>query len=684
MLKRKLCWIGIPWLCSLALFEIFHDYRALILLLAISALLIVASLLRKLPTRSTLCAIISMCLASLLISSYTVLKVDPVLAKTDALTTFSGTITEATAYNDTYAIYTVRGKFADGTRAKIIVTADDFGAEYGDTLDVAGSFIPFEDTYLYSSATYYRTKGIYLESSADAYVKYTPATSPSLMRTLNRYRERIATRITVLAGSDAGGMMSAMLLGDRSDLADETRSAFSKSGISHVLAVSGLHLTLLLSLLLGLARRFSFNRLATFIVATVITILYALLVGTPISIIRAGLMFLLTLAAPLLYRKADALSSICFAGIIITVAQPYAILDASFLLSIMGTFGITVFAPWMTANLRCHYHLPRPLVSFLSYGCAFVPLFPITLCFYDSASLLSPISNMILVPIASLMLLLSLFIFLTGGVGIIAKPLCFLCRLLYRLIMFLSQGLNHLFPWTFPAGWRFLTFLCLILCLFTLTVYFFWKTRRAVAVALVISFICLFMGQITYRLGEKNTFLITILGNNCGVIVVSYQDSVDVIDITGNHNNPQYLVSYFTQRGCRAVNSFSFQKAPAQMRVLYAETFPDLVAGEIILPTVGYTMADMTVCGAPITLADDYTITDPNYTITVADGAVMIQYGAARFAITSTLNVIPEDCTAILCATCKVNADDIPIYEYTEPIQIRADKNGGYRVVEVG
>ena len=155
-------------------------------------------------------------------------------------------------------------------------------------LDVAGGFSALENSYLWNGESYYRAKEIFLQANNDAVVSCTPTENGKLVRALQQYRDRISVRICTLAGTEAGGMVSAMLLGTKDTLADETNDLLTHHGIRHVVSVSGLHLVLILSIWGWFCRRFHMHRWAVFGTTTVWTILYALMVGTPISILRAG------------------------------------------------------------------------------------------------------------------------------------------------------------------------------------------------------------------------------------------------------------------------------------------------------------------------------------------------------------------------------------------------------------
>ena len=420
-MKRKMVWFGIPWLAGLFLATACQTSVTVSLLLAAFLLLGAFRLYRRITTGQLLCVGLSAAAAAGAVLLYTTAVYQPLLRSAGTITTFSGRVFAAKVYDNDRASYQVKGTFADGRRAKILVYTDDVGARYGDMLDVAGGFSALENSYLWNGESYYRAKEIFLQANNDAFVSCTPTENGKLVRALQQYRDRISVRICTLAGTEAGGMVSAMLLGTKDTLADETNDLLTHHGIRHVVSVSGLHLVLILSIWGWFCRRFHMHRWAVFGTTTVWTILYALMVGTPISILRAGFMYLLMQSAPLFFRRGDTCNSLCIAGVLMTIGNPYLIQDASFLLSFVGTFGIGVFAPWLTKRLRkkgLEWSVLRQLATVTSVS---VCVFPVTLLYFREVSVASPIANLFLVPICSVMLALSLLIFLTGGVGICGK-----------------------------------------------------------------------------------------------------------------------------------------------------------------------------------------------------------------------------------------------------------------------
>lgn len=650
-MKRKMVWIGIPWLLGLFLAVSCQLSVVMCLLPAAWMLLGAFRLFRQIPAKEALCAGGAMGLAVGAVLLYTALVCQPVMEYDGKITTFSGSVTQVTEYDGDRAQYQVKGAFADGTRAKVLVYTDDLGAQYGDTLQIAGPFSVPEDSYLWNEASYYRSKGIFLQADSDASVRLTPTDHGKLVRWLHAYRERISLRIRMFAGTEAGGLVSAMLLGTRSTLPDETKNLFAHHGISHVVSVSGLHLVLFLSVWQWIGRRLHLRRWPQFCSTALWTAAYALMVDTPVSILRAGLMFLLVQSAPLVYRRADTLNSLCIAGVVLTLGNPYLMGDASFLLSMAGTFGIGVFAPWMTAKISSTHFGTKLLQNLVSLCCVSLAIFPVTLLYFREISVISPIANLLLVPICTGMLLIAVIVFLTGGIGLVLKPAAVLLRLMYRILLLFSYGLQRLVPAMFPTGWKLLPLLVCLLIGFAVLVAFLKKRQRTTAVALAISIVLLYAGQTAYQMGERSVFRVTVLGQKKdAVVVIAYQGRTDVIDLTGGYRNPKYVKAWLQSEGIRTLSTLCLTKNVDQMRVCYPQTMPLVSAEEAAVPSDCWLPEPVFLMGAEIYQTDLVQITDPLYTVTLADDVLQIQFGNLRFCVGTTLEKLPDgEWNAVIC-----------------------------------
>ena len=158
-----------------------------------------------------------------------------------------------------------------------------------------------------------------------------------------RYESEVLFR--KLLGEKNGATASAMVLGRKKGMDSEVKVLYQGAGISHLLAISGLHLSLIGAGLFGLLKKVRFPVTLSAGISTWILIVYAQLTGMGISTRRALIMFLLFLVAGLLKRTPDLPTSLAVAALLLLVPKPQRILDAGFQLSFSAVLGIAVMIP---------------------------------------------------------------------------------------------------------------------------------------------------------------------------------------------------------------------------------------------------------------------------------------------------------------------------------------------------
>lgn len=231
---------------------------------------------------------------------------------------------------------------------------------------------------------------------------------------------------------DAEGFAMALLTGERSGLSYGQKNDLSISGISHVVAVSGMHVSLLMSLVLFLFR--GRKRIAAGFCLAVMLFFAAMLGFTP-SVTRAVLMNSLLLLAPLLKRENDSFTSLSFALWVILLQNPWAIANVSLQLSFGAMVGIFLFAPYFQQGflrlfraeaakkkqrrllLRLIYTASSALSTTLG---ATVATAPFVAYHFGTISLISPVSNLLLLWLVSLVFTLS---FLACMAAFLYQPL---------------------------------------------------------------------------------------------------------------------------------------------------------------------------------------------------------------------------------------------------------------------
>lgn len=167
------------------------------------------------------------------------------------------------------------------------------------------------------------------------------------------WRQQLLKRIYEVFPEKTAGFAAALLLGDRSGISYETDTAFRISGISHIIAVSGLHVSILFGLVYTLLAR---RRVLSCVIGIPVLILFAAVAGFSPSITRACIMQSLMLLSMVLDREYDPPTSLAFSVLVMLAINPLTILSVSFQLSVGCMLGIFLFSGkirlWMMKPLE--------------------------------------------------------------------------------------------------------------------------------------------------------------------------------------------------------------------------------------------------------------------------------------------------------------------------------------------
>lgn len=163
---------------------------------------------------------------------------------------------------------------------------------------------------------------------------------------LDSLRERIATTLTNTIGGDAGGLASALITGDRSGLSRNVTEQFRRAGLSHILAISGLHLSLIGGMIIVASSFALGKRNRLYLIAPLIAVAtYAALAGFAPPVTRAAIMFAALMATKSLGRGFHMLPAISLAAATMIALQPNILTSISFQLSFAAMLGIALILP---------------------------------------------------------------------------------------------------------------------------------------------------------------------------------------------------------------------------------------------------------------------------------------------------------------------------------------------------
>lgn len=279
----------------------------------------------------------------------------------------------------------------------------------------------------FDSQQYYACQGIYyfmkngiIQKKSRSYSRYG--------QFLTDLRGRIAGILEVAAGEDAG-IYQAMLLGEKSSLDEEVKLRYQMAGMVHILAISGLHISVLGMGLFSLLKKLSLgNGLAGFLALSVI-LQYGMLTGGSVSAMRAVCMFVLAIGARILGRSYDLLTALAASAILLLLDTPAYLYSSSFLLSFGAVAGLGIVAPALNRLVESDRAWVKTLLS--SLAVQFTTL-PVLLRMYGEVSILGIILNLVVLPTVSVVLICGLC---CAGIGFVSIQLAGFCLIPGKILL---------------------------------------------------------------------------------------------------------------------------------------------------------------------------------------------------------------------------------------------------------
>ncbi len=350
----------------------------------------------------------------------------PDYIKSDEKALVQGVITDILKSEDGLSRYIVNGiidtKSLEAIRHGVMVV------DFSDNIPDLGSQVRIKGTIVYpetpnlpgefDSSSYLKSKGcVGTVLTRDVSIDYTLNQSGlylTWLKYLHKSRNAIDNTLRKYYSGHQYPVIKAMLLGDKSELSKDTRQMYSRSGTAHLLAVSGLHTGIVAAVVFFMLSGVR-NKQVKFWVFTLLLTGFVILSGFQPSAIRAGTMAVIFLWIHLSERKADSLNVFAFAVAIALIIDPSLFYSIGFRMSVMAVLGILLFYSKLYKSLvsilRNRFVSSSLAVSVASS----VLLFPYIAYVFGSFSIISPLANLVIVPIYSLGLVFSIIAELFTG-----------------------------------------------------------------------------------------------------------------------------------------------------------------------------------------------------------------------------------------------------------------------------
>lgn len=352
------------------------------------------------------------------------------------------------------------------------------------------------------------------------------------------FRERMSALLTEGA-KEGAPVFQAMVLGDRSQLLEETKDQYQMGGIVHILAISGLHISLLGMGLFQLLNKTGMGLVPAGLLSLTLLFLYGMMTGGSVSAMRAVTMFLLSVGARLLGRCYDMVTALALSAIFLLLDAPANLLGSSFWLSFGAVLGIGVISPIFLEILGGKGKVTRGLVN--SLGVQLVTL-PAVLYSYGEISVAGIFLNLFVLPTVGVVLLSGVCGCLLGLVFPGVAALAFLPgRALLWIYQFLCvlAGKFSFCTWVAgqPALWQMAGYLLFLGAAL-------WMGKRGTRYGKVFFVTLLITGILVIGFRPGGTFSITCLDVGQGDGIVMETPGRHHLLIDGGSSNKSKLCRY--------------------------------------------------------------------------------------------------------------------------------------------
>ena len=289
----------------------------------------------------------------------------------------------------------------------------------GYKVKAAGSYAPLEEASnpgQFDQKAYYEARGIGMVLKK-AKLTVIEAKENIFFQKLYELRSFWAQNLEKITGKEEAALLKAMLLGEKSGLKKEQKELYQSGGISHILAISGLHISLVGMLLYRFLRKKKRSYPFSALVSGSCMVVYGFLTGFGVSAKRAVFMFLVYLGAELLGETYDVVSALALSGLLILAEQPLQLFQCGFQLSFLSVGAVALGYPALQKRLGWKKKAAMSLLSGLS-----VTLFtlPCTLYWFYEWMPYAVFLNLIVIPLVPVVFLSGAAGMLTGGASVAA------------------------------------------------------------------------------------------------------------------------------------------------------------------------------------------------------------------------------------------------------------------------
>lgn len=408
------------------------------------------------------------------------------------------------------------------------------------------------------------SKNIYLELTTDTVKSVTDENKRGFLYGTYKIKESMSDFLRDCLSPSAADYAIALFVGDTSSLPMSLRRDMSALGISHILAVSGMHTSMIAVMVGFLLDRAKSGRKIKAVAVSLAGLAFMCIAGLSPCVVRTVIMLILSVIPCFFGRRGDSITALMMSAVIICLFSPSSILSCSFLLSFFATLGIVLSASYISKRARGElyksrsgemkrlYKAFRPIVlaAIVSTSASAFTV-PVLALYFGQVSFISVAANFVAVPCSDYSMILLAAVFFTGKIPIIGKASVFLFESLYKFLVAFSRFMAANFESTVSLRYPF--FAVLLILFLSVMLYLRLRGDRNPAAPLAVFLICTVIFSTSVQIhsasvSDRGEVIFTANESSEGLLVTSGEDSLYIDIGNGSKTLPLNSIDYTETR----------------------------------------------------------------------------------------------------------------------------------------
>ncbi len=412
-MKFKLSRPAIPLSVAALIFSLLLSFCGSIA--AIVFFLCVAVLCIALFFKGSKAAFVTVCVLLMPVLNFIVIEADCLKTVRDlsgSKVTVIGTVSDID-FRGEFVSITVNVDEGELRGIKCSLLTKDINGSIGDKIVAEAKISAIKEDY----RSYNYSEGIFASGSITRLLSVEQG--KGLLKQADKIRTVIVDALFTNMSYDSASALAGIVVGEDFYQSKMFTEAVRNSGVSHIMVVSGMHMTLICGSVYSILKRSQLSSRVSAVIVFAVTVILMIICGFTPSVLRAGISYIIMVIGMFFLKRSNGMVSLCLAVILMVIYNPYITGSVGFLLSVASTVGILVIYPELLARVHIHNKLLYIIADlFLMTASAMLATLPILFIFFGEVSGVALIVNMLISHIVNAVLVLAV-------IGVLLAPLPF-------------------------------------------------------------------------------------------------------------------------------------------------------------------------------------------------------------------------------------------------------------------